>query len=267
MQKITISYDEYDDLCEIAQKIVCKLSRLPTTEEIDMMTSCHIGHFLLLLTWLVENENGIPDTQENKQLREYVNDKIEDAMCNYMFFTKQTEKLTDGCVYLDINEYTQIYNIIKKIEFIHTEEIPASKEIQEFFLPSIKFSFGFLLFFLYKGKTVKSSTRYVFLKQFMGDHYELLQNRKLVNMTLPEYDNLCASMSNCLIKRENWWPSVEEIEDIIIPNLRLCYEFILWIIYTGPAPETAEEKEVVKILRSLIRNNTNITEEVNVPWL
>lgn len=80
MQKMTISYDEYDDLCEIAQKIVCKLSRLPTTEEIDMMTSCHIGHFLLLLTWLVENENGIPDTQENKQLREYVNDKIEDAI-------------------------------------------------------------------------------------------------------------------------------------------------------------------------------------------
>ena len=113
MQKMTISYDEYDDLCEIAQKIVCKLSRLPTTEEIDMMTSCHIGHFLLLLTWLVENENGIPDTQENKQLREYVNDKIEDAMCNYMFFSKETEKLTDGCVYLDINEYTQIYNIIK----------------------------------------------------------------------------------------------------------------------------------------------------------
>ena len=151
-------------------------------------------------------------------------------MCNYMFFSKETKKLTDGCVYLDINEYTQIYNIIKKIEFIHTEEIPASKEIQELFLPSIKFSFGFLLFFLYKGKVVKSSTRYVFLKQFMSDHYKLLQNRKLVNMTLPEYDNLCASMSNCLIKRENWWPSVEEIEDIIIPNLRLCYEFILWII-------------------------------------
>ena len=52
-----------------------------------------------------------------------------------------------------------------------------------------------------------------------------------------------------------------------IPNLSNCYDFILWILKTGPKPENEEEKEVVKTLRGIIKENTHITEKGAVTWL
>lgn len=266
MQKLMISYKEYAKVCEITTRMECKLSRLPTMEEIDLLASDQTGYFLSILTWLIEGNSGIPDLPETMELREYVIDKLDDGMADYMFFSKQEDTQT-GKWKIDEADYREMLHIIEAIDFLDVKEFPTDNQLQEFFLPIIKYSFGFLLFYLRKNRDKKGSVGYKRVSNLLDAHYELHIEHKMFTMTEKEYENLCKAVSNCPIQRENWWPTIQEITDIIIPNIKNCYDFILWILKTGPKPESLKEKEAVKLLRNIVRENTYITEKGAVLWL
>lgn len=266
MQKIEISYEEYDKLCKISSTIECKLLRLPTREEIDLLTSSQIGYFLSVLTWLIESGSGIPDTPDAREIREYTIDRLDDGMAEYMYLSKQSE-MTSGKMKIDISDYRQILNIAKTVDFIDTGELLADEQINTQFLPMAKYCFGFLMIFLVKNRPKRGLSRYKHLRKVMDDHYVLQDNHKLFNMTEKQYSDLCEAILKCPVRRDGWWPTMQETVGIIIPNIENCYDFILWILKTGPKPENPEENKVYKLLRAVIRENTNITEEGEVSWL
>lgn len=266
MPKIMISYEEYDKVCEITAGMNCKLSRLPTMEEIDLLASDQIGYFLSILTWLIECDSGIPELPETMQLREYIIDKLDEGMSDYMFFSKQAEEHM-GKWKIDEADYRAILRTIETVDFLDLKEFPTEEQLQNVFLPIIKYSFGFLLFYLRKNRDKKASAGYRRVRKMADDHYELQMDYKMFTMTDEEYEKLCDSILKCPVSRGNWWPTMQEVKDIVIPNLSNCYDFILWILKTGPKPENEEEKEVVKTLRGIIKENTHITEKGAVTWL
>ena len=266
MPKIMISYEEYDKVCEITAGMNCKLSRLPTMEEIDLLASDQIGCFLSILTWLIEGDSGIPELSETMQLREYVIDKLDEGMSDYMFFSKHPEQQT-GKWKIDEADYREVLRIIEAVDFLDLKEFPTEEQLQDVFSPIIKYSFGFLLFYLRKNRDKKASAGYRHVRKMVDDYYELHVECRMFTMTDKEYESLCDSILKCPVSRSNWWPTMQEVKDIIIPNLSNCYDFILWILKTGPKPENEKEKEVVKTLRGIIKENTYITEKGAVTWL
>lgn len=265
--KLTISYEEYDTLCQKAASIECSMIRLPTKEEIDLISSYQTGYFLLLLVWLVENEKGIPSTKETEDLREYVLDKIDDGMSEYMYFSKDPAEIPAGKIKLDIRDYKEIVDIVGQIDFLNVSNIPSETELLDWCSPKSPFYFGFLLLFLYKNASKHCSLRYKCLRNMLDDQYELIMSDKMFQMSEEKYEALIQSVSNCPFKREKWWPSNSEIENIILPNLKNCYDFIIWILNTGEKPSTLKEKESAKKLRAIIRENTELSEEGAVKWL
>ena len=265
--KLTISYEEYDILCQKAASIECSLIRLPTKEEIDLISSYQTGYFLLLLVWLVENEKGIPSTKETEDLREYVLDKIDDGMSEYMYFSKDPAEIPTGKIKLDIRDYKEIVDIVGQIDFLNVSNIPSETELLDWCSPKSPFYFGFLLLFLYKNASKHCSLRYKCLRNMLDDQYELTMSDKMFQMSEEKYEALIQSVSNCPFKREKWWPSNSEIENVILPNLKNCYDFILWILNTGEKPSALKEKESAKKLRAIIRENTELSEEGAVKWL
>ena len=266
MQKITVSYQEYDLLCRKVPEITCSLSRLPTKEEINKISSYKTGYFFSLLAWLVESEDGIPGTEDGDILREYVNDRIDDGIENYMLFQKDPEDQSERWK-ISSNDYEQVYETVEKIDFLEAETFPNVKQVNECFQPLVKFHFGFILFMLMKFKNKKKSPEYHYMKQLLEDNFELVSNEKKFKMTPEEYDKLCQSVEGCCVKRGKWWPTEEEINKIIIPNLGMCYDFIIWILETGPEPSNPKEEKSMKILQGIIRENTDFSETKEIPWV
>ena len=266
MQKITVSYQEYDQLCQKVSELKCRLSRLPTKKEIEEISSYMTGYFFSILTWLVENENGIPETEEGDALREYVNDRIDEGIEHYMSFQNDIENPIEKWK-INLNDYLKAYEIAEKLDFLEIKDFPNVKQANECIKPLVKYHFGFILVLLLRHKDIENSVEYQNLKQLLEDNFDLVSDKKRIKMSMEEYEQLCQSVENCYVKRKRWWPTEEEINDIIIPNLELCYDFVVWILETGPDPVKPKEKKSMKILQEIIRENTDFSEEKKIPWI
>ena len=81
----------------------------------------------------------------------------------------------------------------------------------------------------------------------------------MVNMTQAKFDELCNSLSQMQYKCEDWFPTLDEIKTLLEPNIEHDIKFALWILETGPAPKTQDQKEARRYLMSLVNNHLNIT--------
>ena len=73
-------------------------------------------------------------------------------------------------------------------------------------------------------------------------------------------------MPGIKLERENWWPSVAEIDAIIVPNFTKCYDFVLWLLETGRAPYTDDDKAAVKRLHQVMKEHMSIKYENCYIW-
>lgn len=83
----------------------------------------------------------------------------------------------------------------------------------------------------------------------------------MVDITANELDELCDNFENMKFKAESWWPSIEEIQTYIEPNLKVRMPFAIWVTETANEPQTDEEKASKKYLLKLIYDNLNVIDE------
>ncbi len=93
-----------------------------------------------------------------------------------------------------------------------------------------------------------------------SNNQKLHFNKGKVCTTFDDYDELVARVSSMPFKRGEWWPTDYQIEHYIRPNFDLCYEFIVWMLETGPAPETEEQAESKKKLNDLLIEKIEFVE-------
>ena len=79
-------------------------------------------------------------------------------------------------------------------------------------------------------------------------------------MSFTEYDILADRLSKNNFKCGPWWPTVEEIQTMIEPNLNKYLEFLIWILETAEKPETEEQKESKKYINKLLIKSLKLTD-------
>lgn len=80
------------------------------------------------------------------------------------------------------------------------------------------------------------------------------------NITYEQFDTLCENAKKIEFKPDGWFPTVDEIEENIKPNVYKMINFILWILENNDLPKTKEDKESFKLLNKLIKDNYNFVE-------
>lgn len=79
-------------------------------------------------------------------------------------------------------------------------------------------------------------------------------------ITYEQFDKLCENVKKIEFKPDGWFPTVNEIEENIKPNVYKMINFILWILENNDLPKTKEDKESFKLLNKLIKDNYNFVE-------
>ena len=79
-------------------------------------------------------------------------------------------------------------------------------------------------------------------------------------MTFDELDMLNERLGNNTFKCGDWWPTIEEIQKYIEPNVNKNIEFLLWILETAEMPETSKQKESKKYINNLLIKTLKIND-------
>lgn len=79
-------------------------------------------------------------------------------------------------------------------------------------------------------------------------------------MSFDDYDMLTERLSDNAFKCGDWWPTIEEIQTYIEPQLNKNLEFLIWIIETADAPQTEEEKKSKKYINNLLIKTLKLTD-------
>ena len=79
-------------------------------------------------------------------------------------------------------------------------------------------------------------------------------------MSFDDYDILVERLTDNSFKCEDWWPTIEEIQTYIEPNVGKNIEFLIWILETSTPPETPEQKESKKYINNLLIKTLKMTD-------
>ena len=261
---ITITYQEYDQLCQTMPKLDMKLKRLPNEKEILMMSGENTIFFLSLFVWLLEKDNCIPETEKGEQFRMMLNDYLDEGM-KYFHFQKEKIECSEK-VFIDYDDYERVYMLADKIKFLDAVALPSLEDVETVFYPASKFSFGLILILLVKNKDRSSTKSYQALRNVIHNAFLLKEDKKCVEISRLQYDSIIRIVNNLKFPRKNWWPSMDEVKNIIAPNFEICFSFVMWLLENG-TPETLEQKKVKLALEALKNKNTRVFTDNHIDWI
>ena len=78
MSNITVSYQEYDRLCDLMPKLTLLPDRIPNNDEAELLVSS--PHFLSMAVWFLEKEECIPENADGEALREQLMDLVDEEL-------------------------------------------------------------------------------------------------------------------------------------------------------------------------------------------
>lgn len=234
---------------------------IPSIEDIKNMESLGMIYFLLLSVLVLEREYTSLTEDEKKQIQ-FLNRVI---LKNIVFVEKKTGKKEKQKI-----SYTTYENLVKfarNCGWVKKGWLPSEAFIKEYISPNIQYCFGFVILLLVKNEESTENGSYRLLRTLIHQNYELERDDKRIQITCAEYEEFCKKMSQFRIKRERWLPTKYEIEKIIVPNIEICFDFVIWILETGPAPYTEEEKEIFYLLNRVLQENMRFVEGEEIAWL
>lgn len=247
MHKLTISYEEYEKISNIMSDINMHLIRIPTKREIDMFSSSRISFFLPILIWLVED--GIADNDENEFVREYINDKIDEDIEKYMIYLKKSRDVSKVIFYTQ-KDFNDVESVVSKIDFIDFSEVNIDIFSTNQFKSVAKYSFGLLMFIKIKNNNN--------ISDLFDSLFVPISNQEKAHVSDEKYNEICDALHEGLLQRDDWLPTEKEIYELLIPNISVTYDFILWILNTGKEPETVREKYICSLLDEIVEDYLDV---------
>lgn len=247
--KQIMTYDEYEFLCDSLPGIGIERGRWWLgKDDVDSMLSIGLEHFIGLFVWILETDPK-PETVEEKQQYAYMNRVLK---ANVDFVERKENQEGKGKEKLNYDTYRNIYKVIQKIDFMPEKWEVKRKEISEVIDPGMDYCLALILLII---KTAPSGDMVSkLLNQKLKKKYDLVKEGKV---SFEEYERLYDGMQHVCLERDGWWPSEDEVRDIIIPNANLCLDFITWILDTGPSPRTKEEKRIRKLLVKVLEDHVD----------
>ncbi|MDB8756872.1 MULTISPECIES: hypothetical protein [unclassified Ruminococcus] len=262
MSNITVSYQEYDRLCDLMPKLTLLPDQIPSSDEAELLVSS--PHFLSMAVWLLEKEECIPENADGEVLREQLLDLLDDELS--AITVKNGLEMPENIIQLSMADYENVYQIAQDMMFVPAGVLPPKREIEQIILPNIKFSLGFILALLLKNPDLSRTAAYKGLKNIALQHFVICDQKKQVELSKEKFMELQNNILNVQFDVEDWWPSMDEAKRLLAPNFSKCFDFIIWFLKNN-VPITSEQKEVKKFLEKLVRDNLHIPKVQNVKWI
>lgn len=77
-------------------------------------------------------------------------------------------------------------------------------------------------------------------------------------LTFEKYDKLIDRLNNIPLKCGAFWPTKEQVDEILEEGIEKNMEFLLWILETADEPKTEEEIESKKYINSILCQNIKL---------
>lgn len=246
MEKILISFAVYDQMIDKVEKFHINTADFTSTD-IERMIKSDFRSYVSLLLYIMEKG---ADPEISKQINQ--------AFYRRLLFVEY--KKEERPYQFSELAYKKIYDTTQKLPETKDILIPTNDELEKDYITDIEYYLGLFLWVLKKANlNDKQKTQ---LRSFVLQYVERIEKRELL-MEFDEFERLSEKMGNLSYKRGKWLPTREEIRDYIIPNMNICYDFIIWIIESGRPPETEEEKEIIRELNHLLEVSIKFADEDN----
>lgn len=79
-------------------------------------------------------------------------------------------------------------------------------------------------------------------------------------MTSDKFFALCDRLDDASFRCGNWYPTIEEIQKYLEPQIEQNLEFLLWISETADEPTNPDDVDTRTYINDLINNNIVITD-------
>lgn len=258
---LQVSYDEYDRLCEEVSRINPDMkAELPSMESLRMLRELDVSLTLGLFAYLLEH-NGDADSEKEK-LR-YINNTILEKV----EFTEAVPFRKRGPRPVPEAEYKKLTEALDSIQGAGPGALPTVR-IQDALLgKSIQFCLGLGAWFLRTHRKKHKTEEYRHLRDALGKAYTLEPDPDICRVPEDKYRKSREQVLRMHFQHDDWWPTPQEIEQIIAPNFEMCYDFILWLLESEKKPVTGEQRKSARMLKELLEDRLRIMKEGEQEWL
>lgn len=243
-----ISYDAYNILAERMEQVKIKDFNdwIPTKKDIEKMVSIGLIDCLGIVSWITERyyENLMPEEKDRIKLLNHLVIKL-------VHFTEHNQDSAEKKV-ITRKKYKEILRFVRTSRLNKLETIPDIESLKEWFSSVEKYCLVFILWFLEYAKDNGLNEHRDYLLSTFHEHFEIISEIEPIIVTLNELDSLCKIYEQFIHEQENWWPTLEEIDEVIEPNFSVSYDFALWLLVSGPDPITKEQAKSKSVLRELL---------------
>lgn len=260
MQKRKILYDDYESLCESIDKWPkiqkVKLS-VPTEEDLVFFEEKNVLYNLSLIVWVTEFDRELDDDDQGMIA---ILDKILESKVEFSDNVPTPKKIKVG-----YGDYKAVCDFADKTDLIPEGFLPTKRAIEKIFKKDIIYSFSLVVAMLRKNKKRSGTEAYKILRDMALEVFEI--DKPDVFLTKREYEGVIKEVKDSRYERDSWWPKKEDIRDILEPNFKECYDFVLWLLHNGPEPKTLFDFESRKLLKNLVAKKLMVTDEEILKWL
>lgn len=263
-KRAKMSYDEYDALCEAAASLEPDGAKewFPTMEDVALIRKERdVTPWLAAIARATEAPPEGADPAVVKALNKLVLDKVD-------FTEEPTEKRdAKGKVELSCETYQKEYLMIERSSADYGRWVFPKKFMSETIAkdPAPWHFFG-LAVLVRNAKSAKAEDRRA-LKSILKNKFEITSGGKAVTLTKKKLEELELEMKTFSRRRGRWWPTPDEVNAFMRPNVEKCYDFLVWILAQEPGPFTEEERESERALRKLFDDEIAIKGGSEIPWL
>ena len=81
---------------------------------------------------------------------------------------------------------------------------------------------------------------------------------KKKKMTFSAYETMVGNLGNIGFKPNGFWPTIEQIEQDIVPNIRKNIPFLVWLVEYNDNVSSPENKKVKNYINRLINANIEL---------
>ena len=257
MDKLMVTYEEYDELCEgVADIGIQRGDWYPSPDIIEEMVSVGIQYFVCLLAWFDEMvPDGMPAGWNECRAT------ISRAMRDNIEFVEERDNVLDK-VHIPAMNVRKIRKIMGF--FVSGGWMWELKESDVSFLAShMEHSFALCVLAL-----MVSSCRGRLQDAIIGtaEKYFCIEKTEVM-VTENEYGRMKMDAKNSRMRNDGWWPDVEEIEKILVPNIGKCFGFIVWLLETGGMPDDPMQARSRRILKKIVNEHVYMEDGGVCPWL
>ena len=257
MYSAEITYDCFDSLCEDVKELVPKW--IPTESEIKEMESVGIPLFLALIAGALEPDGKLSESEKKRTAM------LNKAVIRSMKFTEETPAGISEKVRVPYKAFDRVSDFVSKLAETHPSHLPTAEQVERIIRPNARYSLALILY-LTVGKPEKNQT-VVALRIAAAEAFEFSGEDAAVRLTRDEYEKMWKLATGLKLERDRWWPSEAEIETIVIPNFKKCWDFIIWLLETGNEPDNEADERAVETLRKILDERLRISDGEVSRWI